>query len=388
MIISKMDNKGRGITYHNNKIVFVNNALVDEDVEINLILDKSKYSVANVSNYNKLSEKRVNSKCPYYRICGGCQLQHMSYEEQIKYKISYLNDIFQPFHIPISKIIASKQFNYRDKITLKFNNGIGFYKINSNDLINIEKCDIADKVINDKIKYLKSLNLNNGDEVIIKSFNNKSMLVINSKKNIDLHQIMPHFDTIYLNNKLISGNRIIATIGDIKYFVAPNAFFQVNMEITVKMFNYIKSICQKYNAKNVLDLYCGCGSISLFIADIVNTVYGIELNQSSTRDAQDNKKLNSINNVNFRCDTTDNINIKNQIDTLIVDPPRSGLSKKVKDKIISSKVKNIIYVSCDPITLKRDLLNLKEKYQIQSIYAFDMFPNTYHVECVSLLIRK
>ena len=160
------------------------------------------------------------------------------------------------------------------------------------------------------------------------------------------------------------------------------------MEITVKMFNYIKAICQKYNARNVLDLYCGCGSISLFIADIVNTVYGIELNQSSTRDAQDNKKLNSINNVNFRCDTTDNINIKNQIDTLIVDPPRSGLSKKVKDKIISSKVKNIIYVSCDPITLKRDLLSLKEKYQIQSIYAFDMFPNTYHVECVSLLIRK
>lgn len=385
MMISKMDNKGRGITYYNNKIVFVNNALLNEDVEINLILDKSKYSVANVSKYNKASENRLKPKCPYYGICGGCQLQHMSYEEQIKYKINYLNDIFKPLNISINKIITSKQFNYRDKITLKINNGIGFYKINSNDLINIEKCDIADKVINEKIKYLKNLDLNNGDEIIVKSFNNKSMLVINSKKNIDLHQIMPHFDTIYLNNKLISDKRIIATIGDIKYFVAPNAFFQVNMEITEKMFNYIKSICQEYSAKNVLDLYCGCGSISLFIADSVKNVYGIELNQSSINDAQGNKKLNNIDNVNFRCDTTDNININSQVDTLILDPPRSGLSKKVKDKIISAKVKNIIYVSCDPITLKRDLLSLKEKYQIKSIYAFDMFPNTYHVECVCVL---
>lgn len=388
MMISKMDNKGRGITYYNNKIVFVNNALLNEDVEINLILDKSKYSVANVSKYNKASENRLKPKCPYYGICGGCQLQHMSYEEQIKYKINYLNDIFKPLNISINKIITSKQFNYRDKITLKINNGIGFYKINSNDLINIEKCDIADKVINEKIKYLKNLDLNNGDEIIVKSFNNKSMLVINSKKNIDLHQIMPHFDTIYLNNKLISDKRIIATIGDIKYFVAPNAFFQVNMEITEKMFNYIKSICQEYSAKNVLDLYCGCGSISLFIADSVKNVYGIELNQSSINDAQDNKKLNNIDNVNFRCDTTDNININSQVDTLILDPPRSGLSKKVKDKIISSKVKNIIYVSCDPITLKRDLLSLKGKYQIKNIYAFDMFPNTYHVECVCVLNKR
>lgn len=388
MMISKMDNKGRGITYYNNKIVFVNNALTNEDVEINLILDKSKYSVANVSKYNKASEKRLKPKCPYYGTCGGCQLQHLSYEEQIKYKIHYLNDIFNPINISINKIITSKQFNYRDKITLKINKGIGFYKINSNDLINIEQCDIADKIINEKIKYLKNIDLNNGDEIIIKSFNNKTMLVINSKENIDLTQIIPHFDTVYLNNKLISGNRIIATIGDIKYFVAPNAFFQVNMEITEKMFNYIKSICQEYSAKNVLDLYCGCGSISLFIADSVKNVYGIELNQSSINDAQDNKKLNNIDNVNFRCDTTDNININSQVDTLILDPPRSGLSKKVKDKIISSKVKNIIYVSCDPITLKRDLLSLKGKYQIKNIYAFDMFPNTYHVECVCVLNKR
>lgn len=388
MMISKMDNKGRGITYYNNKIVFVNNALVNEDVEINLILDKSKYSVANVSKYNKVSEKRVKSRCPYYGVCGGCQLQHISYEEQIKYKTNYLNDIFKPLNISINKIITSKQFNYRDKITLKINNGIGFYKINSKDIINIEKCDIADKVINNKIKYLKNLNLNNDDEVIIKSFNNKSMLVINSTKSIDLNKIISHFDTVYLNNKLISGNRIIATIGDIKYFVAPNAFFQVNMEITEKMFNYIKSLCQECSAKNVLDLYCGCGSISLFIASCVKNVYGIELNQNSINDANDNKKINNIDNVNFRCDTTDNININSQFDTLILDPPRSGLSKKVKDKIISSKVKNIIYVSCDPITLRRDLLSLKGKYQIKSIYAFDMFPNTYHVECVCVLNRR
>ena len=389
MQIEKFDNQGWGITYYNNKIVFVNNALPDEDVDISIVLDKKRYSVANVDKYNKRSNKRIKPKCKYYGICGGCQLEHISYQDELEYKKSYLNEIFKPFNIKIDKIISDNDYNYRNKITIKVrNNTIGFNKLNSSEIINIDKCLLADEIINEKLKYLKKINLNKINEIIIKSFNNTSMLVLNGCDNIKTDNIKKHFDAIYIGDKLVYGNRITTTINNIKYYIAPNSFFQVNKNVTKKMFDYIKNLCKKRNALNVLDLYCGCGSISLYISDVVSYVYGVELNKESIKDANLNKELNNIKNVEFICDTTDNINNLNDFDTLIVDPPRSGLSKKVINKILDSKIKNIIYVSCDPITLIRDLMDLKKLYYIDSITTFDMFPNTYHVENVVSLSLK
>ena len=387
MKIIKMDNQGRGITY-NNKIIFVNNALPNEDVEIDVILEKNRYCIADVKKYNIKSDFRIKPKCEYYDICGGCQLQHLSYDNQINYKIKYLNEIFKPLNISILEIETSKQFYYRNKITLQVKNKIGLYKKNSNNLIEIDNCNIVNKKINEKFKYIKELNLTGIDNIIIKSFNNNVMLVINGKEDkITVGTLKKHFDTIYINNKLMYGNRLLAQINDVKYYISPNAFFQVNIEIATKMFEYIKNILKNINAKNVIDLYCGCGSISLYIADTVDYIYGIEINESSINDANENKIINNINNVDFLCNTSDNIKISNNFDTVIVDPPRSGLSKTLINKLISSKICNIIYVSCDPITLKRDLYELKSKYNIQNIKAFDMFPNTYHVECISVLER-
>lgn len=389
MQIVKMDNQGRGITYYNKKIVFVNNALPNEDVNISIVLDKKKYSIANVDKYNKISYKRIKSKCKYYGICGGCQLQHISYNDELEYKVNYLNDIFKILNIKINKIISDNNYNYRNKITMKTtNNKIGFNKLNSNQIINIDKCLLANKNINEKLQCLQELNFNNIKEIIIKSFNNKSLLVLNGCNDIKIDNIKTHFDTIYINNTLVSGNRIIASINNIKYYIAPNAFFQVNINVATKMFDYIKKVCKKIQASKVLDLYCGCGSISLYISNTVKYVYGIELNNESIKDANLNKKLNNINNVDFKCDTTDNITNIKDFDTLIIDPPRSGLSKNVINKILKNKIKNIIYVSCDPITLKRDLTHLECIYNIETITAFDMFPNTYHVESVTTLKLK
>lgn len=389
MLIQKMDNQARGITYHNNKIVFVNNALPKEDVEIFIVLDKKRYSVARVTKYNKTSVSRIKPKCKYYGICGGCQLEHISYQDELEYKKDYLNDIFKVLGIKIDKIISSNDYGYRNKITFKVdNNKIGYNKLNSNEIISIDKCLIANNLINEKIKYLGLIDKNKVNEVIIKSFDNKVMLVLNGENNIDISKLINHFDTIYINDKLVCGDKIITTINNTKYYIAPNSFFQVNNSIAEKMFNYIKDMCKKNNASRVIDLYCGCGSISLIIADIVDYVYGVELNKQSIIDANENKLLNNISNVEFKRDTTDNIENISRFDTMIVDPPRSGLSKKVINKILSSNIKNIIYVSCDPITLRRDLLLLKNKYNIDSITTFDMFPNTYHVENVCTLSIK
>lgn len=389
MLIEKMDNQARGITYYNDKIVFVNNALPKEDVEIKIILDKKRYSVASVTKYNKISVKRIKPKCKYYGICGGCQLEHINYQDELEYKKNYLNDIFKVLDIKIDKIVSDNDYGYRNKVTLKVdNNKIGYNKLNSNEIISIDKCLIADELINEKIKYLDLIDKKEVNEIIIKSFNNKIMLVLNGENNIDISKLINHFDTIYINDKLVSGNKIITTINSIKYYIAPNSFFQVNSSIAEKMFNYIKDICKKNNASRVIDLYCGCGSISLIIADIVDYVYGVEVNKQSIIDANENKLFNNISNVEFIRDTTDNIEDISDFDTMIIDPPRSGLSKKVIDKIINSNIKNIIYVSCDPITLRRDLLLLKNKYNIDSITTFDMFPNTYHVENVCTLSIK
>ena len=389
MLVEKMDNQARGITYYNDKIVFVNNALPNEDVDINVILDKKRYSVANVTKYNKIAVNRIKPKCKYYGICGGCQLEHINYQDELEYKKNYLNDIFKVLDIKIDKIVSDNDYGYRNKVTLKVdNNRIGYNKLNSNEIISIDKCLIADNLINEKIKYLEYIDKNKVNEIIIKSFDNKLMLVLDGENNIDISKLINHFDTIYINDKLVCGDKIITTINSIKYYIAPNSFFQVNSNIAEKMFNYIKDICKKNNASRVIDLYCGCGSISLIIADIVDYVYGVELNKQSIIDANENKLLNNISNVEFKCDTTDNIEDINDFDNMIVDPPRNGLSKKVINKILSSNIKNIIYVSCDPITLRRDLLLLKDKYNIDNITTFDMFPNTYHVENVCTLSIK
>lgn len=389
MLIQKMDNQARGITYHNDKIVFVNNALPKEDVEISIILDKKRYSVARVTKYNKTSVSRIKPKCKYYGICGGCQLEHISYQDELEYKKDYLNDIFKALGIKIDKIVSSNDYGYRNKITLKVdNNKTGYNELNSNKIINIDECLIANKLINEKIKYLDLIDKNNVNEVIIKSFDNKVMLVLDGDNNINISKLVNHFDTIYINDKLVSGDKIVTTINNIKYYIAPNSFFQVNSSVAKKMFNYIKDICKNKQSSRAIDLYCGCGSISLIIANIVDYVYGVELNKQSIIDANENKLLNNISNAEFKCDTTDNIEDINDFDTMIVDPPRNGLSKKVINKILSSNIKNIIYVSCDPITLRRDLLLLKNKYNIDSITTFDMFPNTYHVENVCTLSIK
>ena len=186
------------------------------------------------------------------------------------------------------------------------------------------------------------------------------MLVVNGdEKKINLNNIINNFDSVYINNKKIKGDRIIAKIGNIKYLISPNAFFQVNIEMANKLFNYIKYLCSIIKSKNVIDLYCGCGSISLYVSSIVDYVYGIEINEDSIRDANNNKILNKINNVDFKCDTSDNIIILDKYDTLIVDPPRSGLSKKIINKILESNIKNIIYVSCDPYIPHRICLQFK-----------------------------
>lgn len=383
--IENLDHFGRGIAKVNNMPIFVENSLINEEVEIVITKEKKKYMEGFVSNYLKKSPLRVESNCPYYDKCGGCDLLHMSYEEQLKYKENKVKEIIKKFSglECVNSIVGSIQFNYRNKVTLHVKNGvIGYYKENSNEIISIDKCLLVDERINILIDEIKNLNLNGINKIVIRVTNNESMAIfygdINS--NINLRA-----DTIIINSKVTKGNGYIEeNIGDLKFIISPTSFFQVN---NVGMINIYNKVLDYVDGGNILDLYCGTGTIGIYVSKKADKVLGIEINDEAIKDALLNKKINNINNVDFISGDVGTVLSKNKFkfDIVIVDPPRAGLDNNSINNIIKINPKKIIYVSCDPVTLARDLNILKEYYDVLEITPFDMFSNTYHVECVCLL---
>ncbi len=385
--IEKLDHFGRGIAKVNNIPIFVENSLIGEEVEILITKEKKNYMEGVVIDYIKKSPLRVKSNCPYYDKCGGCDLLHLSYIEQLKYKENKVKEIIKKFSglECINNIVSSKQFNYRNKITLQVKNGIGYFQKKSNDIINIDNCLLVDNKINEIINKLKKIDVSDVKKIVVRVTNLESMVVFYGKINL---KIDLDVDTIIINDKVIKGNGYIREeINDFKFIISPTSFFQVN---NIGMINIYNKVLEYVDGGNVLDLYCGTGTIGIYVSKKANKVLGIELNKEAIKDALINKKLNNINNIDFISGDVGTILSENNFkaDIVIVDPPRAGLDNKSINNIIKIKPRKIIYVSCDPVTLARDLNILKEKYDVMEITPFDMFGNTYHVECVCLLKIK
>jgi len=401
VLIESLDHQGRGIARINNKVIFIENALPGEIVDINITKEKKRYSEGSVIRHIKNSKKRIDPICPYYNICGGCNLMHLSYEEQLKFKENKINDIIKKYlsdNIKVNEIIVSdNNLYYRNKVTFKTNEKIGFYKKESNNIVCIDNCFISNNLINSVINNLNQLDLDNINEITCRANNEELMVVLNVKNNINEEKVIGTLkdkcSSIIVNDNnnfkcIYKDNYIINKIGNLKYYVTNNGFFQINDDVTYKLYSKIKEYCELKGNELILDLYCGSGTIGLFLSDKCKKVIGVEINKSSIECANMNKKLNKINNCEFICDSTDNININIKPDIIIVDPPRSGLSKKTIQEIINYQSPKIIYVSCDPMTLVRDLKLLSKYYNIQELTPFDMFPNTHHVESVVLLNIK
>ena len=392
--IKSLNDQGQGVTFVNDKITFVDKVVVGDIVELEIINEYKKYNIAKVVKYINKSDNRLDVFCPFYSECGGCHLQNMSYDETIKFKKEKLENILKKFANIDSNIEIVKSDNinnYRNKITLKVENKkIGFYKYNSNDLIEIDKCMIASELINDFIKVLNDFNIINGEVTIRCNYNDELLVHILSKDKINI----PKLDNLKIvgiiqNNKLIYGEDHFMEIINNKFFeVSYDSFFQINRDITSKIFEYIKENILRN--KNVLDLYCGVGTLGINVADISNKVYGIECVENAVLNAIKNSKINKVNNTKYMLGDASKIidKIEDNIDVVIVDPPRSGLTKKEIDVIKKMCVEQIIYVSCDPITLSRDLKVFNDVYNIKIIKGYDMFPYTYHIESICILERN
>lgn len=393
VLVDKFDDFGQGITFVDDVITFVPNTIPGDIVDIKIVKKKKKYNVGKVINYIKLSKDRIDYKCPYFNKCGGCVLQSISYDATINFKLNKVINLFNKYNLDIKPEIVKNpsDYNYRNKIKLMVIDGkIGYFETNSHTLVEINECVIASKAINKVIPLLKNFNIINGNIVIRCNLNDEILIIIesNDKLNIDIDVLKEKIKLvgIVVNNKTIYGdNFLIECINDIYYKISYDSFFQINPYVASKLFNIVKENIDKTDI--VLDLYCGVGTLSLNATLNANEVIGVEIVPNAVLNAIYNAKINKINNTKFILnDAQDAVGkINKKFDKIIIDPPRSGLTKKTIDTILTIMPKKIIYVSCDPNTLIRDISLLKDKYSIEKSYILDMFSYSYHVECICIL---
>lgn len=381
VIIESVDDIGNGVTRINNIVVFVPYTLSNEKVKIKIVSISKRFAVGKVIEFITKSDKRCEVKCNYYNECGGCNFLHINFNDELSIKINYINKLF---NTNINTVLTNNEYNYRNKATFHIKDGkIGYYSEKTNNIIEINNCLLLDNRINDIYNYLKEHELSTISEVIIRVTTKDIMIVFKGEK-YDINDIINHFNitSIYLNDKLIYGESyIIEEIDNIKYSIYPDSFFQVNKNNMKIMYDKAREYAGYGN--NLLDLYCGTGTIGIYLKDNFKHIDGIEINKDSIKNANINKKLNNINNINFVCGDA-SIAKNNNYDVIIVDPPRSGLSKKVIDFLNKSNAKRIVYISCNPKTLKRDI-DLLNNYKMIKLEIINMFNKTKHIECITLL---
>lgn len=390
--IDRLDHYARGISYINNKIVFIENSLPEEEVEIEIIKDSKKHIDAKVINYLNQSKDRIKPECPYYGKCGGCNISHISYENQLKFKEeNFINILKRETNLELKPVVikSPKEKYYRNKISLKIkNHKWGYFGSNTHDFIEIDNCLIAKESINSIINNQHLFDISEGEIIIKSNYNDEILIDIKSNfdVNININEIknISKLVGITINNKIIYGeDSFIEIINNYSFKVSVNSFFQINLEVLSKVFEIIS----KNNYNNIIDLYCGVGTLGIPINK--NKLYGIETSNSSVKDAITNAKINNQNNnIYILGDSSKISEIKDKIDMIIIDPPRSGINKQTMNHLLKSNINEIIYMSCNPQTLAKNLNLLKEKYIIKESYILDMFPQTYHIESITILTIK
>ena len=396
--IDRLDHQGRGIAKVNNITTFIPNALVDEIVDINIIETKKNYNIGKVNKYIEISKDRIEPICKYFNLCGGCDLMHMSYENQLLFKENKIKNIIERYtNIDVNKvkkILYSNDLYYRNKVVFKVDKNIGFYDKKSYNIVPIDNCLISSNKINQILNILNTCNLDNIKQIMIRTNEADSLAVIytDTISNEIINKLKDNCSIVKYNKKyeVVSGKGyIIDKIGDYKFVISPDSFYQVNKNTVKILYDKVLEYLNPSKEESILDLYSGTGTIGIYVSKYVKNVLSIEINESASKDALKNKELNHIDNIEFICDDVANeIDKIKHVDSIIVDPPRSGLDNKTIEYLKKINSKKIVYVSCDPMTLARDLEKLSEVYDIVEITPVDMFPNTSHVECVCVLKHK
>jgi len=428
---------GEGIARYDNLVIFVQGAIPGETVLAEITKMKKTYATAIVKKRITGSSYAEKPVCPFFERCGGCQWLNMTYDGQLFFKEKRVKDALDRIgkltSVSIDPIIGmDNPFHYRNKAQYKLSSkGIGFYEKRSHRVVPIDNCINQDPSCADVIAtfnlIIEKFKLSVYDERahkgllrgIIQRTNQKSenmiILVINSKslqrKEAIIEEIcagIPNVVSIYVNSNRNKGNvilgkhstliygkpQLLERIGHCEYHISPASFFQVNTKQTKVLYDKVAEFCDLKGEEIVFDLFCGTGTIGIYLADQAKHVYGIEVVKAAVIDAKENARLNNIENIDFyegRAETATHMLIEGKQvkpDIIIVDPPRKGCDGRLIDLMLELAVEKIVYVSCNPSTLARDLALLTEtNYQVEKIQPVDLFPGTGHVETVVLMSR-
>lgn len=430
---------GQAVVKYDDKPIFVKNGVVGEEVEVEITKMNKKYGFGKIINYVSSSSQRAEYSCPYFNQCGGCQIQHLCDDEQATFK---QNKIINAYHkyahldVKIDDFIEASEVGYRNKLSLplainsKKETYAGLYRLNSNEIIRIDKCLIQNDMINDVMDSLvKLINENNISIYSKKSHkgllrhlvfryskqNNELLIgfVINDRRYLNqfehiTNEIVKQYDCIksvvvnfnYKHDNVILGRKTIPIYGqhyimdkinDYTFQISLNSFFQVNTYQTSKLINKAIEMANLNENDIVLDAYCGVGSIGINFANSVKKVIGVDNVQEAINDAKLNKSINQIKNIEFECMDVQEYMVtnKNKFSAVVLDPPRKGCSIEFLNAIVDVKPKKIVYISCDVSTQARDVSFLLEQgYVLKNVVGVDMFKHTYHVETIALLERK
>ena len=433
-----LSSEGKGVVKYRNDIIFVDGLFPDEEADIEILYQRAGVYFGKVKHLYTISKERIQPRCKICTSCGGCQYQQLAYSAQLKYKTKRVKEALSRIaHVKqdvLPCIGASNPYNYRNKIQVPFvkdRNGVvkfGFYKENTHIIMPIKECAIEDKraasILWDIKLLLEDMNIPTYNEdsgrgilryVLIRTshhYDELMVVLVTTQMNFpgqrnfvnELVAKHPEITTVVENvnsrkTNVILGDKekVLYGLGHIKddilgltFEISASSFFQINPEQVEKLYATALKLVEPKKEEIVLDAYSGVGTIGLIAARNAKKVISVEINKSAHKNAIENAKRNGISNIQFVCDDAGKFITKyiGDIDVLIMDPPRSGSDETFLSTVINKRIKKIIYVSCNPETLARDIEYLSTLYEVKYVQPVDMFPMTAHVETVVELELK
>lgn len=387
--------------YRGKTVMLHGAALPEERVSVMIEKEKRDYLVASISSIIHPSPYRIEPSCPYFGACGGCQLQHAPYDLQVKLKEDILVDTLRrlaKLDIELSaSLLSVEPWHYRARAQFKIASGrVGFYRGGSTDLVEIDHCPLMYNGINKVLAKAKpflqmvpagELHISHGDETIAYvKLTGGNPISSNRLASACMDAGFSGLIMQWNDREMLRYGRPYITLDllDMKYSVSAVSFFQSNWALNQRLVAIIKDTLGDVDKRRVLDLYAGAGNISLPLSGSA-AVTAVEENPQAVECGVRNVEINRIGNYRFVTSPAEAFQAEGMYDILILDPPRSGLTKKVMKYVTTSRAEQIIYISCNPATFARDLNKLTTKYDIKSVRMVDFFPQTFHIEVLAFL---
>ena len=437
-----LTHEGHGVVKIDRYPIFIPNTLIDEKIEYKVIKVKKNFAIGKLIKVITESDARVEPPCIYYYKCGGCQLQHMSYQAQLNMKKEQVVNLFHrkaKFTNTVIKDTVGMEdpWRYRNKSQIPVGLSkdqqpiMGFYRQRSHDIIDMESCLIQDQqhqqVMNDLKQLISELNISVYNEktkkgllrhLVVRTghYTNQLMIILvtNGKAFKQAESLVdalvrkyPNVTSIKQNindahSNVIMGPQSITLYGEeeiedqlseVTFNISDQSFYQINSHQTEKLYQQALDYAQLTGDEIVLDTYCGIGTIAIYMAENARHVYGVEVVPSAINDANQNATKNQLENTTFVCGKAEEVILKWKAegirpDVVMVDPPRKGCDETFLETILELNPKRIVYISCNPSTQQRDAHILSRQYELKEITPVDMFPQTTHIETVALFERK